>query len=132
MDYIFILATLLGVLTPQSEVVATTTNVEIIEEKITTPESLITETFGANSIMHHVARCESGKRQFQANGEVLRGRQNEKDVGIFQINEFYHLENSKKIGIDIYTPEGNVAYAKYLYDRNGTRDWNWSKECWGK
>jgi hypothetical protein len=53
-----------------------------------------------------------------------------KDIGTFQINDFYHLETARKMGFDIYTVEGNTQYALFLYNSNGTRDWNPSKPCW--
>lgn len=68
--------------------------------------------------------------QFNSDGTVHRGVQNPQDVGKYQINEGYHLEASRALGIDIYTLEGNTAYALRLYKANGTRDWNWSKWCW--
>jgi hypothetical protein len=78
-----------------------------------------------------VARCESQYRQFDENGNVLRGKVNSKDVGAFQINEKYHLETSQKLGIDIYTLEGNIAYARYLYETQGSKPWSASSPCWG-
>ena len=82
-------------------------------------------------ILLKIAECESGGRQFNPDGTVLRGRYNPKDVGRFQINEKFHLAESKKLGMDIYTWEGNTKYALYLYAKNGTRDWNASSSCWG-
>lgn len=83
------------------------------------------------AVMLEIARCESGDKQFHEDGTVVKGVINPKDIGRFQINEYYHLENSKKLGMDIYTLEGNTEYAMWLYEQNGTRDWNWSKKCWG-
>lgn len=82
-------------------------------------------------VMQEIARCESGNRQFNDDGSVLRGVINSKDVGRFQINEYYHLEQSKKLGMDIYTWDGNTEYAMWLYENKGTIPWNWSKKCWG-
>lgn len=53
-----------------------------------------------------------------------------KDIGRFQINDYYHAETAKNLGFDIYTVEGNTQYALVLYNSNGTRDWNPSKPCW--
>lgn len=53
-----------------------------------------------------------------------------RDIGRFQINEYYHAEEAKRLGFDIYTEEGNTLYAIRLYNLNGTRDWNPSKPCW--
>ncbi len=49
-----------------------------------------------------------------------------------QINEYYHAKTAEKMGLDIYTLEGNMAYAKYLYEKNGLSDWDASRPCWGK
>lgn len=92
----------------------------------------VAKEFGADSVMYKIARCEGRFVQIdKATGEALRGRQNRLDRGVFQINEYYHLSTSKKMGIDILTLEGNIKYARFLYDTQGTRPWNWSKACWG-
>ena len=82
--------------------------------------------------MLKVAKCESGLRQFNSDGSVLRGVVNSKDVGIFQINEFYHLDSSTKMGIDIYSIDGNIEYAKHLYETQGLKPWGWSRWCWNE
>lgn len=96
-----------------------------------TIQDMVINEFGSTSPMINIARCESNHRHYNPDGSVLRGKVNSDDVGVFQINEYYHLETSKKLGIDIHTPEGNIKYARFLYNSNGTRDWNWSKSCWG-
>lgn len=53
-----------------------------------------------------------------------------RDIGRFQINDYYHAETAKSLGFDIYTVEGNTQYALLLYNTNSTRDWNASKPCW--
>lgn len=80
-----------------------------------------------SKVMLKIAHCESGIRQFNEDGSVLISKT--ADKGIFQINQV-HWDNAKKLGIDIDTIDGNIAYARYLYDRNGTRDWYMSKKCW--
>lgn len=52
------------------------------------------------------------------------------DIGRWQINDYYHLERAKKLGLDLYTEKDNLAYAILLYNENGTQDWNPSRECW--
>ncbi|MEK7180239.1 MAG: hypothetical protein AAB706_02085 [Patescibacteria group bacterium] len=83
-------------------------------------------------ILLRIAKCESGGKQFNANGSVLRGKINPQDIGKFQINLIYHGETAKKMGLDLFTEQGNTLYALYLYRKNRTRDWNWSKSCWNK
>lgn len=82
--------------------------------------------------MAEIARCESRFRQFNGNGTVLRGEINSGDVGVMQVNEYFHKNTSVQLGMSIYTLEGNVAYARYLYNQSGTQPWISSKPCWGK
>lgn len=104
----------------------------ILFEDIHPIEYAIREEFGElGDTMIKVAECESGLGQFDSKGEVLRGKINPQDVGIFQLNEFYHLKTAEKMDIDIYTVRGNIAYAKYLYEKNGLKDWEASRSCWG-
>lgn len=77
-----------------------------------------------------VARCESGFRQYEKDGRVLKSHYGTDDWGVFQINKKYHLADARKMGMDVDTLEGNIAYAKYLYKKNGLRDWKWSRKCW--
>ncbi len=84
-------------------------------------------------ILQKIAVCESGNRQFEEDGKtVIRGRANPHDIGRWQINERWHLKESRRLGMDIYSEAGNLAYALHLYRINGTRDWSWSRACWSK
>lgn len=102
-----------------------------INRKLTTKEE-VKEYFSDLPILAEIAFCESNYRQFGTNGEVLRGIENPQDVGVLQINEIYHLETAQKLGLNLYTLEGNMSYGRYLYEKEGTRPWNNSSVCWGK
>jgi delta-aminolevulinic acid dehydratase/porphobilinogen synthase len=95
-------------------------------------EASVKEYFKDIPVMAKVAFCESTYTQFSAPGTVHRGVVNNKDVGIFQINEKYHLKDSKDMGMDIYSIEGNMEYARVLYEKQGLQPWSASKPCWGK
>lgn len=97
-----------------------------------TTEEIVRDYFKTTPIMVEVARCESRFTQFDKDGSIHRGVINDADVGVMQINEFYHLEKSKQLGMDIHTLEGNLDYAKYLYEKQGTAPWKASSKCWGK
>jgi hypothetical protein len=97
-----------------------------------TTEQIVREYFLATPVLIDVARCESNFIQFDKDGNILRGKVNPQDVGVMQINEKYHLAESQRLGFNIYTTEGNLAYAEYLYETQGTRPWNYSSKCWGK
>jgi hypothetical protein len=107
---------------------------ESTEEIDVDVEAHVRDYFSDIPILAEVARCESHFTQFTKSGKVLRGRVVPEDVGVMQINETYHLAEAKKLGFDIYTLEGNMAYARYLYvDKDlGARPWLASSKCWSK
>jgi len=94
--------------------------------------NIVKTYFRDNPIMYEVAFCESTLRHYNRDGSLLRGHVDPRDVGVMQINEGYHLEHSEKLGYDIHTLEGNLAYAKYLYEKYGLQPWSASKPCWSK
>lgn len=101
-------------------------------ENMMSTEKYVRQYFSDVPILVQIAKCESHFRQLDPNGEIHRGVVNNLDVGVMQINEFYHLDQASKKNIDIYTLEGNTAYARDLYEREGTKPWSSSKACWGK
>jgi hypothetical protein len=98
--------------------------------KTLTTKEKVTQYFSDLPILIDIARCESRFRQFDKDGDVLRGEKIPADVGVMQINERYHASKAKKLGYDIYTTEGNMAFARYLYEREGARPWLSSSHCW--
>jgi hypothetical protein len=78
-----------------------------------------------------IAGCESHFRQYDKDGSVLKNP-NSSAIGIMQIMSSAHNDRAADLGIDIYTTQGNLAFAKKLYDEQGTAPWNSSKGCWGK
>jgi len=118
-----------------------TDNTEIVEKTETThtknsssktTKQIVQEYFTDSPVLIDVASCESHFIQFDADGTIHRGKVNPQDVGVMQINEKYHLSDSEKLGLDIHTLEGNMAYAKHLYEKQGTRPWEYSSKCWNK
>lgn len=99
-------------------------------EKPVTLEDYVKEYFVETPILAEIAKCESRFRQVDGQGNVLRGEVNKSDVGLLQINEAYHQVKASKLGLDLETVNGNLAYAKYLYDKEGTTPWNASRKCW--
>ena len=95
-------------------------------------EKYLREHYSDTPILIEIAKCESTFTHYDKNGVLIRGKVNKADVGVMQINEKYHLETATKLGYDIHTVEGNVAYAKYLYEKFGASPWSASSPCWGK
>lgn len=93
-------------------------------------ESQVREYFSDIPVMAEIAACESKFTQFGKGGTPLYGGMNGKMVGIFQIYSDIHASFAKSRGMDIETIEGNLAYARYLYEREGTKPWLSSFPCW--
>lgn len=101
-------------------------------KKTISVEEYVRNYFSDIPVMVEIARCESHFRQHDEGGDVLRGEKNNLDRGVMQINEFFHNENSERLGYDILTLEGNTAYARYLFEKYGLKPWVSSAKCWGK
>lgn len=95
-------------------------------------EQRVREYFAEDPIMIKVAWCESKFRHFERDGSVVRGDINRSDIGVMQVNEYYHGKTADALGLDLHKLEDNLAYARYLYTREGTRPWNSSSHCWSK
>ncbi len=104
--------------------------VPITITKVETVRQRVVSYFSDIPIMAVISGCESHYRQYDSDGNIYRGEVNNKDVGLMQINEHYHLEDAKALGYNIYTIEGNLAFARYLYNHEGTAPWDSSGYCW--
>ncbi|HVV39166.1 MAG TPA: hypothetical protein VHD31_02465 [Candidatus Paceibacterota bacterium] len=97
-----------------------------------TVEEYVRSYFSDTPILAEIASCESQFRQFGKDGQVVRNPTSSA-VGLFQIMSSIHSSFAdEKLGLDINTLQGNAAYARYLYQKEGTKPWNASKACWSK
>lgn len=94
-------------------------------------EEYLRKEFADAPILVDIARCESNFKQFDSNGDIIRGRVDSDDLGVMQINKRYQGATAEKLGMDLYTTEGNIAYAKHLYEEQGVKPWASSEKCWG-
>ncbi|HYF12976.1 MAG TPA: transglycosylase SLT domain-containing protein [Candidatus Paceibacterota bacterium] len=99
--------------------------------QVQTVNEYVREYFKDEPVLADIAQCESQMRQFDKNGNTIKNPTSSA-IGIMQIMASIHKGTAEKLGLDIYSVQGNLAYAKYLYDREGTTPWNASKNCWGK
>src|SRR3989338_749404 len=90
------------------------------------------EYFSDTPILADIAFCESTYRQLGMNGEVLRGNKDSDYIGVMQINLRYHGKQAEELGLDLQGLEGNLAYAKYLYQKQGVEPWRSSEKCWNQ
>ncbi|KKQ83294.1 MAG: hypothetical protein UT07_C0006G0002 [Parcubacteria group bacterium GW2011_GWB1_38_8] len=80
-----------------------------------------------------IAQCESGGRQFDEDGNLIRNPESSA-IGKYQIMASLHEKRAESLGFDIRTEEGNEGYARHLYQESGTQHWEAdqrSKGCWG-
>jgi hypothetical protein len=94
-------------------------------------ESKVRAYFADIPVMVAIAKCESKFRQFDHSGEPLDGGAGGM-IGIFQINGAVHKSYAASLGFDIDTVEGNLGYARHLYEESGTGPWDSSASCWGQ
>lgn len=120
---------------PEPEQVVIRPETEIVRE-LSIPEFIELESRKKGldpALTTKIAFCESTNRQFKEGTDIpLRGIVNSNDVGVFQVNERFHLKKSQELGYNIYTLEGNVGYALWLIEQEGARHWNASRPCWGR
>lgn len=107
-------------------------NKKVSVERDISVEEYVRNYFSDIPVMIEIAKCESRFRQLDKDGNVLRGVENSLDRGVMQINEYYHEEDSLKLGYEILTLEGNTAYARTLFEKYGVKPWMSSAKCWGK
>lgn len=95
-------------------------------------QKFINDYFADIPILTKIAGCESQYRQFNSEGDILKGEKNKYDRGVMQINILYHAETAESLGLDLDNIDDNVAYARYLYEKQGAKPWISSSACWAK
>ncbi len=107
-------------------------SVEALSDQTVNLEKYVRSYFAKTPVLAEIAKCESRFKQFKKDGTLLRGILTPADVGVMQINEYYHKATAEKLGLNIQTLEGNLKYAEYLYNKQGTQPWSASKHCWNR
>lgn len=97
-----------------------------------TVAAYVRKYYADTPILAEIGWCESRYRQWNPDGTVFIGKVNRHDIGVMQVNNLYHGEKATDLGFDIYSLSGNLAYAKYLYEKEGSKPWASSKACWGE
>ena len=104
-------------------------------EIVKSPETLtayVERYFADTPILADIAWCESRVRHLDKHGNILRGVVDADDIGVMQINTRYHKKEAEEQGLNLYSLNGNLAYARYLYEKQGTKPWLSSSPCWGR
>lgn len=100
--------------------------------KLATTEDIVRDYFSDIPVMIQVARCESTFRHTLEDGSVLQGKVDSADTGVMQINKRYHSKTAVQLGLDLENIHDNMAYARYLYEKQGTQPWSASAPCWDR
>ena len=95
-------------------------------------EETVRAYFKDAPVMVQIARCESTFRHELADGSVLRGKVHNDDLGVMQINTRYHGTRAAELGLDLEDLDDNMAFARLLYEEQGTRPWKASAPCWNR
>lgn len=97
---------------------------------IETKDLAVNNSLTVPKILEKIGFCESGNEQYQKDGTVKRGTYNKNDIGKYQINLTYWEAESRSLGFDLFTEEGNTKMALHILEQYGTTPWNWSRACW--
>ncbi|HET8574559.1 MAG TPA: hypothetical protein VFM02_00090 [Candidatus Paceibacterota bacterium] len=89
------------------------------------------EVFADTPVLINIAHCESGFRQYTTDGQPFHGGAGGQMIGVMQLYGSIHEKAAQALGFDINTLEGNLGYAKHLYEQQGTQPWTSSESCWG-
>ena len=115
--------------TPDVPSTATTTNTIIDPLNSDDVEAQVRQDFADVPVMIKIAKCESNFRQFDEFGNPLFGGTGGM-VGVFQEAAAIHGDTASSLGFNIDTLDGNLGYARYLYETQGTTPWRGSAACW--
>lgn len=102
------------------------------EKQVGNTEQIVRTYFQDIPVMIEIARCESTFRHELADGSVLQGRVDPADTGVMQINKRFHQGTASAMNLDLEDIYHNMAYARYLYQTQGTQPWSASASCWDK
>ncbi len=128
--------TSIGSATPSETAYGQIVNTVVIEESGSSvsldTERIVRSYFRDIPVMIEIARCESTFRHTLEDGSVLQGVVDPADTGVMQINKRYHEKTATTLSLNLDDIYHNMAYARHLYETQGTRPWNASAPCWGQ
>ena len=86
------------------------------------------------NVAKEVIRCEGllyktsgNNKNYDKDGNVWST-----DIGWWQLNDYYHKESAKRLGLDINNEWDNLEYGFILWTKEGLKPWKASEPCWSK
>jgi hypothetical protein len=100
--------------------------------------SSLKDVWAGYAILKRIASCESWgdpnkePRQFLPDGSVLRCLPNPQAIGLAQINLPTWSTTARELGSNLFTYDGNLAMAKWIFENDSRHEenWKWSEGCW--
>lgn len=129
-------ATSVNVAVPQDQVAfGKIASVEVGEQvsqevAVADTERIVRSYFKDIPVLIQIARCESTFRHTLSDGSILKGRVDPADTGVMQINKRYHEKAAAALKLNLDDIYHNMAYARHLYETQGTQPWSASAPCW--
>lgn len=128
-------ATSISTVIPNSTEYGQITTTAVVEESTdlaiaNKTEEIVRSYFRDIPVMIQIARCESTFRHTLPDGSILKGKVDPADTGVMQINKRYHGEKAASMNLNLDDIYHNMAYARYLYETQGTKPWSASAPCW--
>ena len=121
----------------QSKVITTTEisqeiPVEVIPWTFETLLPYLAKKYGQDeALARRIIACESHNDPYAVgNNYSEEGILWSKDIGYWQINNYFHKETALQRTYDIYKWEENLEYGFIMLKEKGTQPWSASKHCW--
>lgn len=73
-----------------------------------------------------IISCESGGNPEAIGTMAVVGR----DIGVFQINDYFHEKRTQELELNIYNVDDNLRYGMILLFEQGVTPWRASASCW--
>lgn len=95
-------------------------------------EQAVIDYFRDIPVMIAIASCESEFRQYKEDGQLLVNPSPKSTAsGVYQILYTTHKKSwSKSPETNITTLDGNLEFARKMYEESGTAPWKGSQDCW--
>lgn len=82
------------------------------------------------NLVRRIIQCESGFVKHAVGINYRNGVAWSKDIGLGQINDYYHQDTMSRLGLDIYTPKDNLEYMFVLLKEDPSVHYKASSGCW--
>ena len=117
------------VIRPVVETSSASTTLKTFDTEITR----LAQKYGkSEKVARAVIKCEG--QMYKARGNNINydklGNAWSKDIGWWQINDYWHEASAMDLGLDIHNEFDNLEYGFILWSEQGLKPWSASQYCW--